>query len=67
LTVALFLAVGLMAGEVVAGLGSIAQRAVASLVLGRTAYQVNVMVGDLASRRRIAEALAVGRSFRLAS
>jgi len=39
--------------------------AVASLALGGRAYQVNVMVGDLASPTRIAEALAIGRSFRL--
>jgi hypothetical protein len=38
----------------------------ASLVLGRKAYQVNVMVGDHASRERVAVALAVARSFRLA-
>jgi hypothetical protein len=40
--------------------------AVATLVLGGKAYQVNVMVGDRASKRRIAEALAVARSFDLA-
>ncbi|MGZ4316700.1 MAG: hypothetical protein ACXVRS_12835 [Gaiellaceae bacterium] len=40
--------------------------AAASLALAGKAYQVNVMVGDSASSRRIAEALAVGRSFRLA-
>lgn len=40
--------------------------AAASLVLGGRAYQVNVMVGDSTSPRGIAEALAVGRSFRLA-
>jgi hypothetical protein len=40
--------------------------AAASLVLGGKAYQVNVMVGGSASSKRIAEALAVGRSFRLA-
>jgi hypothetical protein len=38
----------------------------ATLVIGRRQYQVNVMVGDSASKRRIADALAVGRSFRLA-
>jgi hypothetical protein len=41
--------------------------AAATVVLGRRRYQVNVMVGDSASKRRIAEALAVGRSFRPAS
>ena len=40
--------------------------AAASLVLGRKAYQVNVMVGDHASKERVAAALAVARSFRLA-
>lgn len=40
--------------------------AVASLALAGKAYQVNVMVGHSASAQRIAEALAVGRSFRLA-
>jgi hypothetical protein len=40
--------------------------AAASLALGGKAYQVNVMVGDSASARDIAQALAVGRSFRLA-
>jgi hypothetical protein len=40
--------------------------AVASLTLGGKAYQVNVMVGDSASPQRIAAALAIGRSFRLA-
>lgn len=40
--------------------------AAASLALGARAYQVNVMVGDSASARVIAEALTVGRSFRLA-
>src|SRR5207248_4172027 len=39
--------------------------AVASLGLGGNAYQVNVMVGDSASSRRVGDALAVGRSFRL--
>jgi hypothetical protein len=37
--------------------------AAAQVALGDKAYQVNVMVGDRASRRVIAEALAVGRSF----
>ena len=37
--------------------------AVAQLALGGKAYQVNVMVGDRASKRRIAEALSVARSF----
>lgn len=41
--------------------------AAASLALGGKAYQVNVMVGDSASKQRIAEALAVSRSFRLHS
>jgi hypothetical protein len=40
--------------------------AAASLALSGKAYQVNVMVGDSASARDIAHALAVGRSFRLA-
>jgi hypothetical protein len=40
--------------------------AAASLALGGKAYQVNVMVGDATSPPQIAEALAVGRSFRLA-
>jgi len=38
--------------------------AAASLTLGRHAYQVNVMVGDGATPGEVAEALAVGRSFR---
>ncbi|MBA3735611.1 MAG: hypothetical protein H0W90_10520 [Actinobacteria bacterium] len=38
----------------------------ASLVLGGKAYQVNVMVGGSTPAQQIAEALAVGRSFRLA-
>jgi hypothetical protein len=38
----------------------------ASLALGGHAYQVNVLVGDRASGRLVAQALAVGRSFRLA-
>lgn len=37
----------------------------ASLALGGKAYQVNVMVGDSTSPQHIADALAVGRSFRL--
>ena len=37
--------------------------AAADLGLGRHAYQVNVLVGDHASKRRVAEALAVARSF----
>jgi hypothetical protein len=40
--------------------------AAGSLTLGGKAYQVNVMVGDSASVRDIEQALAVGRSFRLA-
>lgn len=40
--------------------------AAASLALGGKAYQVNVLVGDSAPAKRIAEALAIGRSFRLA-
>jgi hypothetical protein len=47
--------------ECYAGRGAAAQ-----VVLRHRAYQVNVMVGDGASRRLIAEALAVGRSFDLA-
>ena len=47
--------------ECYAGRGAAAQ-----VVLGHRAYQVNVLVGDRASRRLIAEALAVGRSFDLA-
>ncbi|MDX6413799.1 MAG: hypothetical protein QOH23_1209 [Gaiellaceae bacterium] len=38
----------------------------ASLTVGGKAYQVNVMVGNSTSAKRGAEALAVGRSFRLA-
>jgi hypothetical protein len=38
----------------------------ASLALGGRAYQVNVMVGNSTSTQHIAQALAVGRSFRLA-
>jgi hypothetical protein len=39
--------------------------AAASLALGGKAYQVNVMVGNSTSAKHVAEALAVGRSFRL--
>lgn len=39
--------------------------AAASLVLRGKAYQVNVMVGNRASKERVAEALIVGRSFNL--
>jgi hypothetical protein len=39
--------------------------AVADLVLDRTAYQVNVLVGDRATPRVINQALAIGRSFNL--
>lgn len=39
--------------------------AVATVVLGQREYQVNVMVGDRASNRQIAEALDVAHSFRL--
>jgi len=46
--------------ECFAGRGAAAQ-----LVLGGKAYQVNVMVGDGAGKPRIAEALAVARSFEL--
>lgn len=38
----------------------------AQLALGGKAYQVNVMVGALASKTRVARALAVARSFDLA-
>jgi len=38
--------------------------AAADVVIRGVAYQVNVMVGDRASRSRVAEALAVGRSFK---
>jgi hypothetical protein len=38
---------------------------VATVVLRRREYQVNVMVGARASKRRIGEALAVARSFAL--
>ena len=40
--------------------------AVADVLLGGKPYQVNVMVGDRASKSRVAEALAVARSFDLA-
>jgi hypothetical protein len=40
--------------------------AVASLVLDRHAYQVNVLVGDRASKQTVAAALTVARSFNLA-
>jgi hypothetical protein len=40
--------------------------AAASLALAGKGYQVNVMVGDSASAQRVAGAVAVGRSFRLA-
>ena len=40
--------------------------AAASLALGGKGYQVNVMVGNSTSAKQVAEALAVGRSFRLA-
>jgi hypothetical protein len=40
--------------------------AAASLALNGRAYQVNVMVGNSTSAQHIAQALAVGRSFRLA-
>jgi hypothetical protein len=40
--------------------------AVANVLLGGTPYQVNVMVDVRASKRRIAEALTVARSFDLA-
>jgi hypothetical protein len=38
----------------------------ATVLLAGKPYQVNVMVGDGASKRRVAEALAVARSFDLA-
>jgi hypothetical protein len=38
----------------------------AAVALGGHAYQVNVLVGDLASRRKLRDALAVARSFALA-
>jgi len=40
--------------------------AVADVLLGAKPYQVNVMVGDRASKARVTEALAVARSFDLA-
>ena len=39
--------------------------AAADVVLRGRAFQINVLVGDGASRRRVAAALAVGRSFAL--
>jgi hypothetical protein len=39
--------------------------AAADIVIRGVAYQVNVMVGDRASKSRVAEALAVGRSFKV--
>ena len=39
---------------------------VADVLLGGKPYQVNIFVGDRASKRRVREALAVGRSFDLA-
>ena len=39
--------------------------AAAQVALGGRAYQINVMVGDKASKRRVAAALAVARSFDL--
>jgi hypothetical protein len=46
--------------ECYAGRGAAAQ-----VVLGRRAYQINVLVGDKASKQRVADALAVARSFDL--
>lgn len=40
--------------------------AAADVLLGGKPYQVNVLVGSRASRQRVAQALAVGRSFNLA-
>jgi hypothetical protein len=40
--------------------------AVADVLLGGKPYQVNVLVGDRASKRRVAAALATARSFDLA-
>lgn len=40
--------------------------AVAQVALGGKAFQINVMVGDRATSRVVAQALAVGRSFDLA-
>jgi hypothetical protein len=37
----------------------------ATLVLGGRAYQVNVLAGDRASKRRVAQSLAIARSFDL--
>lgn len=39
--------------------------AAAQVALGGKAYQINVMVGDHATRQVVAQALAVGRSFNL--
>ncbi len=39
--------------------------AVAQVALGGTTYQINVMVGNRADERVVAQALAVGRSFGL--
>jgi len=39
--------------------------AAADVVIHGTAYQVNVLVGDRASESRVAEALAIGRSFKV--
>lgn len=44
---------------------SSARGAVASVVLGSKAFQVNVMVGNRTTSARVAEALAVARSFDL--
>ena len=46
-------------------LDDLLQGAVADVVIRRLAYQVNVMVGARASKLRVAEALAVGRSFKV--
>jgi hypothetical protein len=40
--------------------------AAADVVVHGTAYQVNVMIGDGASKLRVAQALAIGRSFKVA-
>ncbi len=40
--------------------------AAADVVLGGKPFQVNVLIGDHASKLRVAEALAVARSFNLA-
>ncbi len=37
--------------------------AMGQIVIGNRAYQVNVMVGDRAAPRRVADALAAARSF----